>query len=810
MALTITLDYALPELVERGFWRRFSTREIANKGNPTNDDSHKDVWFDAPTHTVMLKPQQLNPGFLNTELQLDSIIRFDDMVFSASDQSNGNIFEQPAFGNTNNPYIHHVPVGPATFFPSAVNPMPGAPPSVTGISTSYDTTDLSLTSQYQNLIHSVPTITPTPPYAAPVQIGSSADAKFVVESKARLAANQGLFVRWHQPASQLGYPAVFDFLVGQYCLRCEDLLCEIFLDTSAAGDRTSWRKIARFPLWGASDVPAEGVQQLTSMATTTEELAHDRFLLFLPYRRHQILVQSNTGKWGLLTVRPVAKRLADDSDWDITRSDTFALKLLTPAFTRIQVQKLKYPSGARKTQSPTCTLDYTPAVAPTIVITKDSDHGSTITAAQSQPPAYTLPANVADQCPPATTDPATDQSRTYGVELTLTASSDQRWTPFFYGFELSSPRTFGTRPTTPFTISDSHAATYYIQDATLTAGEKPGEGRLSAARVQDRTPFALSPYYYRSYYPVQVVSEGTTVFTGWSEPNEVGPQKLGSVRDITFSGVDRWKQLSDTFLLDQKDWSGYGHIDVVLFVAQQGGVDTTGAEVPAGYATGVLNSVNSPLNLGEQSIDEASGDMRVAWKPTDKDTAASYIQRVADIYSGWDVGFYPSGQFFYRPREYYTAPEVVFQETTAGGTPSFSSAQFRTVECEANVILVKSGSKEGGVAYSNLWVDWASIRNPAVVNYIGKWRAEVIEVAGSMSCAQLNLAARVIFQQTRRRHLTVEFEATFAPTLKVGHVCTLRSYGNYRITAYSVDFKKSGWRRANYSAELVERGYGLP
>src|SRR5215204_4425382 len=110
MALTLTVDHALPELVERGFWRRFSTREIATKGNPADDDSHKDVWFDAPTHTVMLKPQQLNPGFLNTELQLDSILRMDDMVVSASDQSNGNIYEQPAFGNTNNPYIFHVPI----------------------------------------------------------------------------------------------------------------------------------------------------------------------------------------------------------------------------------------------------------------------------------------------------------------------------------------------------------------------------------------------------------------------------------------------------------------------------------------------------------------------------------------------------------------------------------------------------------------------------------------------------------------------------------------------------------------------------
>jgi hypothetical protein len=811
MALQLTVDYAVPELVERGFWRRVDTRELADTGNPSDENSTKDVWRDEPTHTIMLRPLQMNPEFLNTEQQLDSIIRLADFNVSATDVANTSIFEQPAFGNTNNPYIYHVPVGPSSAFPAAVNPMPGAPPVFAGVTTPYDTTLVSQTSQYRDLLYSIPAITPDPPYAAPTLIGSHTDAKFIYESKDRLAANQGLFIRWHQPTAQLGYPATYDLLVGQFCLRFKEVMCEVFLDTSAGGDRTSWRRIARYPLWSVGDVP-EGVQRLTSMATPNEELAHDRYLLWLPYRRHQVLLQSNLGKWGLLTVRSVAKRLADGSDWDITRSDTLALKVLTPATGRIQIQKLKYASGARKMQSPTVTLDYTPAVAPTITLTKDSDHGSTITSTRTQPPSYTLPVNVSDECPPPTTDPATDQSRTYGVELTLTASSDQRWTPFFYGFELTAARTFATRPTTPFVIGDLTTATPYLQEATISAGLKPGEGRLSSARIVDKSPFNFTPYYYRSYYPLQIASNGVNVFTGISEPNEITPWKDGSARQITLSAVDRWKQLTDTTLLDQRDWSTYGHIDVVLFVMQQAGIVTTSAVVPAGYTTGVLNSINTPLGLAEPNVSVQTGEVKAPWKPANEDTAASYIIRIAEIFSGWDVGFYPDGTPFYLPRDYYTTPTTTFFSTTAGGSPRFRNATFRTIEPEANVVWVQTGkAADGGVQMSALWVDWASIKNPNAVNYIGHWRTlpEPIEVVGGWTCSQLNFMARAVFMQARRRHLTVEFEADFVPTLKVGHVCTLGSYGNYRIQDYQVDFVKNAWRPATYTAELLEPGFGV-
>jgi hypothetical protein len=405
----------------------------------------------------------------------------------------------------------------------------------------------------------------------------------------------------------------------------------------------------------------------------------------------------------------------------------------------------------------------------------------------------------------------TDQAQTHGVELTFT-SADGLHTPFFYGFQIEAARTFGTRPTTPLTVDDASSAAYYLERATISAGMEPGAGRMTA-RIADTGTYDLADYYYRCSLPVQLKTGSDEVFTGWTEPNEVNPLKLAAApRDLTLSALDRWKSLAETILKDQRDWTDYGHIEVVLYVMQQAGIDTTGAVTPT-YTPGVAGTYNTPLGLGGVPLAEQTKQTAQAWRPGPRDTAATYIQRVVEFFSGWDVGFYLDGTPFYLPKDFYTTPTVTFaaNTATAAGNPLYRNpVTFRTVEPEANAIVVYThNATTGEELHSSLWVDWASILNPAAVNYLGRRRAEAIPFGRSLTCAQLNWIARTVFQATRRRHLIAEFAADFVPTLQVGHVVTLGTYGDYRVQSIEAEFAKNNWRPARYTAELLEKGYGV-
>lgn len=824
MALNLILDAAIPVLDEPGFWSFVSTRRLAESGNPADDGSHKGIWHDEPTQTLMLRPLQLESSFLNTAAQLDSIISLYDMVANASDLSTGRIFEAPAFGNNDNPYIWHRSVGPSAAFPSALAPdlpgaIPGDGPSLVGVSTPITGTIASVTTTqgptivYQPSLTSVSSGTGSAPLTIPAltPIGAETSGKFLTQTKFRLDPNEGLFFRWFHPSPMLGFPCIYEFYVGQYKLRIKDVVVEVFRDISHAGDRTLFKKVQICPLWSVGDTSPTGTGLLTAVVRPNDYLDGDRSLLWLPFRRNQVLLYSSAGKWAILQVNNSPKRLPDNSDWDIVREDTVLVWVVTPAAGRFQIQALKYPAGTIQLQAPPVQLDYTPSVTPTLTLTKDSDLGSTITATLSQPPSYTLPVNDADDCPPETTT-TSDQRRKYGVVLSLTASGDRRWTPFLYGFQLTAPRHYVTNPTTPTTIADTHADKELVS-ARLTAGLDPGAGRLTA-EVLDSNTFPLAPYYYRSAFPLQLTDGGAAnYFVGVTEPTELTPLiETGAPRRLAFSALDRWKHFADTYLRDQRDWTGFGHIDVVKFVAEQAGVDCTNAEFPAAYTPNAINTTNSALGGSEQTLAQATKDLKQGWAPRDDDTAASYLLRIRDLYSQWYMGFRLSGEFFYLPRDYFTTSSVTFASTHAGVTPRFyDPVTFTTREPEANVILVKAGNATNGtVRYSGLWVDWASIRTPAVVNYLGRWRAQVVQIGGTYTCKQLNWIARKIWEQTRRRRLEASFEADFVPTLKIGQCFTLGSYGLYRLTAMDVTLDEAQFHRAHYTGELVEKGYGLP
>jgi hypothetical protein len=831
MALTLTLDYGLPIVDEPGFHREVTTRRLTERGNPSNQASHQGLWCDEPTRTLMLRPLQLESSWLNTPAQVDSLISLADMVAEASNLSTGRIFEAPAFGNNDNPWVFHRSVGPSSAFPAATAPgaipgdVPGDGPSLVELPTPIGPTLSSVTTTQGPTVVYNPSLTSissgdgSAPLTVPpvTPIGTETSGKFLTQTKTRLAANQALFFRWFQPASLLGFPCIYEFYVGQYKIRVKDVVAEIFLDTSHAGDRTSFQKVQTCPLWSVGDTSPTGAGLLTAIVRPSAYLDHDRSLLWLPFRRNQVLLYSNEGKWALLQVNPEPVRLTDDSDWNITRSDTLLVWVITPAAGRFQVQKVKYPSGTIKIQAEPITLDYTPGGSPTVALIDDTDHGSTLTAAITQPPAYTIPVNQTDDCPAETTT-STDQRREYGVELSLTASSDKRWTPFFYQFSLHRDRSFTTYGATPTTVSDTHADKVIVS-AHLQSGLDPGEGRLTL-ELLDANTFPLAPYYYRSSIPLQLKDGASVLFTGLSQDPEMTPLiETGAPRRLTIPALDRWNQLSWGLLRDTRDWTPsvhdgvyWGHIDVVRQICELGGVDCSAAEFPASYTPHTRSTINSSLGLEGGTVAQIAGDLKRGWSPRDDDTPASFLKRIRDFYSGWTMGFRLDGTFFYLPRDYFTSSSVTFASSHAGSTPRFyDPVTFTTKEPEANfIIVIAADDRTGTVRHSSAWIDFASILNPNAVNYLGREKREAPIIGGTYSCRQLNRMARIIWEQTRRRRIEATFEADFVPSLGIGHVFTLGSYGNYRLTHIDVTLDETNFHRAHYTGELIEKGYGLP
>lgn len=137
--------------------------------------------------------------------------------------------------------------------------------------------------------------------------------------------------------------------------------------------------------------------------------------------------------------------------------------------------------------------------------------------------------------------------------------------------------------------------------------------------------------------------------------------------------------------------------------------------------------------------------------------------------------------------------------------------EYRTIEPSGNYVQVVSHYQLDQTANrSGIFVDWASILNPKAVNYLGRPKWFIVEAGGAFSCAQLNRMAYIAFQAARRRRLRVSFDGTYVPTLKIGQILTLEGEGDFRLLEMRVSFTRKGWSIANYVAEKVESGYGLP
>jgi hypothetical protein len=786
MSLSLTFNYALQIIAEPGFWQRFGSEQIWGTLNPADEIAHKGLWADQATRTLMLKPQPLNPKYKDGPDQVSSIIGLTDhgsgkLAVNAADLAAGRIFEAAIKQNTNNPFVF-------------VQPIPGTASTVAG-----QLGQIALLILEQQ---------------SPVPIDST-DSRVIGYTEDTIQGNQALYLRWIQPDLQATGSAYIGFSIGQFTIVFFGDLMLVYQDTSPGQDRTQFHRIMGVPLFSAGVLPMGSNSGGGASASVSETPWTPRSFLWIPFHRNMIYVEASSGKWAIITAKaaPVlnSPTVSTTQDWNIVDDRQIMIFGRSTGISGFQIQKVKWYDQAATLHLPRVVLDYAPAAALTganVITDSDAFHGSILThSTPVSPPGYDNYVNTLNTCPVPTTTTG-DNSRTYGIDLTFTASPDLRYSPFLYGLEIRVPEVTGTWPVASTSIGDDATTDARINHARLSAELfHPEQTRLDVT-VTDESPFTLNTLQYRSHYPLilEDVQPGpvlTRLFTGITEPAVVQPHhyEANRPRSIDVDARSLWKLLDEHILRDQRDWTGTGHISVVDFIVRQAGIDTSGADYPAPLA-----DWNMPLG-GVDALDPRTGPLRKHWQPAPLMTAADFIKRIALEFSGYKVGFYPDGTFFYLPAEplwYNQLSELTFfksHQANPAGPCYKDPVHTHITEPEANVIACVGSSKTGAHLRSALWVDWPSILNPVAPNFIGRWKQETIPLDGVLDCFQINIIARTIWEQTRRRYFRVEFNADYVPSLRLGRVVALEGQaGLYRITKLEADFHRPGVRFARYEA----------
>ncbi len=653
----LVLDAPLKQGGEPGFGKPMRTRDVAAFAHVVDDvdnaGSVKLVWADPRTHTIMLRPRQLDPTWLDSTLATPWIIRLAQLDAFATDLTDGVIIERARWGNTASPWILHTQTTASDYYPAAVNPFPGAGPDIlTGITPGVDPGAVSLTTIEHTGGYALPATVPPPPPAPPPTPDHSittATGKFPFQTTETLPANQGLFLRWANAPSGLGFPARYRFYIGQFCVCIQGNTIQIVEDVSPHGDRSLFRHLDKFNFFSHSpsgldeDSIANNFQPLHEPGPTGRD---ERWLLWLPFRRHQVLLYTSSGRSKVIQVRPDPVRLPDKSDWNIVRADKLLLWFLVPHWGWVQIQKLAFPQagaggiGALPTINlPPIVLDFVPGGPPNQELVSDQDHGTSITIIQSSPAVYSLPINRANDCPDIPAGIASIQARQFGHQMILSSSpalfnTDGAWTPFFYSLNLTRDPVLIPATTTPTLVNDTTATPPAGADILMSEfsnGLKPGEGKAEI-EVADHPPYALQNLYYRGGNPIQIKRDGVVIFTGYTLAPGVEPLKQDNhtARRVKFTASDRWYQMTRTFLRDNRDWSGVSHLKVVKTVMQEAGVDTTNMDLPPD--TPQFNQVlgiTGPQDLTNMELD---GRTNGPWQPRPSETAASFVETLLKLH----------------------------------------------------------------------------------------------------------------------------------------------------------------------------------
>lgn len=849
----ITIDAPVQYASEPGFFHRYDSHELVRSLNAVTDGiSNQALWTDSFHTTIMLRPEQLNSSFLNQLGQLNYIIRLSAFTANPANLSSVHLFEANFMQNANNPFIHHTPLSPS--FPTLFQNSPEQVPGLTAID-NFSNNSGSVTGAPQAVPREFPGV-------------SSSDMKVICWTTNPLPWNMPLYLRWWVNGAPAGHLTLYDFYIGQFCVRCGPSTVELFRDISAQANRSAWQNVARCEIFtfGQSD----STQQfgLTTHNDLSPSWGHLRELLWLPYRRNFIYLRSNYGQSAVVRANTFTRTnglSGSQADWGIVESRNLVVAGLTPGPSFFQIQKVKFADGPGQFNLPPFLLDYAPAAAPNsrwLVDEYDTPQGSTLShTTPATPPGYSFQPPGPDGCSQQLSDPATDQSRTYGSTYTLSPGTDptngalKTYSPMLYGVEARVGQATTSWPVTALSFTDVSLArpSARIKRAEIIA-DVSMPGRFNA-EVEDlgtaAAPPSLASYYSRSDFPMTFSDQNgqpltpanwTTLWAGIADPMEARELRLDQAapREVRLVGSDFWKWLNEAPMRDNRDWTGFGHITVIQNVLQQAGVSIANWDGPAPGAivsktlpngqvvdTFVPDTAgqDDPLGgLGDQAfLDPTTGlagsgepnqgqPVKPLWRPlvAPPDSYGSFIKRIAEMWSGWDYGFHPDGSFYYHRWDYYTASEMVFHKNQTLAAPRYfrASVAYEPLFPDANVVVSVAPTSSGSLRYSPFFVDFASLRTQSAVNFIGKEKAILFALPGWLSCDAQIKATRAVFERARRRRYRVHFRGTYVPTLKLGHCHQLEGIsGTWRLQSVKASYERQGWDTAEYISELVEAGH---
>lgn len=824
----LTYDYALTISGEPGYYKQYDGREIVSFLNSQPDGtSNKAFWTDQTGSVLMLKPQQLEDNWLNSAGQLPYLIRLADFQANPTNVSTLLITEAAFLQNADNPFIHHGPISPA-----APVTWVDSPEQVPGIQ------DIENQSSETGLV----TGFPGAPGGRPFPTTILSDVKTICWTKAKLSWNIPLFLRWHVPPAASGHKTLYEFCIGQFLIRCGPSLVEVFQDISAHGDRSAWQKQFSQPLFSGGPIQTSGAFATISNAFITEFQRETRGLLWFPYRRNAVYLESSYGKGAAFLARPFPLFNGETDpalqDWNIVEPRNLVVRALIPGPGAFQVQKVKFPDAVATFNLPTFTTNYSPAGGPLpgwLVPDEDAYHGASVAfGTPTQTAVYTVPSNNvnADCLPVTSTNDASDQSRTYYAQGTMTAGTEPSglkvYTPMLYNIDVRIQATGGTWPVTSTTITDVSIASpsARIKSASIML-ERSQPGRFDA--LVDDLGVSLAAFYGRSYYPIQFADQNgapgtpaawTSLFIGVVDPSEIRETRLDTAapREFRVAATDLTKWLHDSVMRDNRDWSGFGFISVIQSVLQQAGISIANWDGPAAGSAydqplGGLNRNSAPLANGTD-IPTAADPLKPAWRPlrNPPDSYLSYVKRIADVFAGWEFGFHADSSPYLLPFDYYQTSEVVFFKNrpghTSGPTYYLGTPSRRPIEPDANIVQAVAGRRSGGFQQSSPFIDFGSLYSQSAPNFMGKPKVYVFSIPGWLPCTEINICARNVFRRARRRRLTIKVKTDYCPALKVNHCFQLEGVtGTWRLTGLKADYERPSYNTAMLDAELVEAGH---
>jgi hypothetical protein len=262
-------------------------------------------------------------------------------------------------------------------------------------------------------------------------------------------------------------------------------------------------------------------------------------------------------------------------------------------------------------------------------------------------------------------------------------------------------------------------------------------------------------YKSRANLPVQLNVGDQPRFTGVTN---LPTAEEGHIEWITLECYDGWRRLQNALLSNAQTFDGLAHTEVVRDICHRAGLPDSRLEIASDdYAL------------------PSSQDDEPLYRPTNGQSAASFLEHIRDSFSGWRMGFNAEGKFFYQPPSTDIEPTAFFHRTTAEandfGGPSARHYALRSLAQKVdqsqhrNEIWVVGQDQETEEPLAAVFLDFSSLYDPTYAYYVGERRLLIWLDPGLNTQEAVNWVCRTLAEKYARFRVYQTFEAQFDETL---------------------------------------------